>query len=59
MKLATLKNETRDGQLIVVSKDLTRAAVVPGIQTLQQALDNWDENQAVLQKLYQALEKTP
>ena len=43
MKLATLKNGTRDGVLVVVSKDLTKATdaarIVP---TLQVALDDWE-----------------
>lgn len=44
MKLATLKDGTRDGQLIVVSRDLARYAPVPDIaETLQEALDNWAE----------------
>lgn len=56
MKLATLKNHTRDGQLIVVSKDLSRAAVVPDIaNTMQQALDNWAEIAPQLQEYYQRL----
>ena len=42
MKLATLKNGTRDGKLVVVSRDLTRftdaSFLVP---TLQAALDDW------------------
>ena len=42
MKLATLKNNTRDGQLVVVSKDLTTAVAVPDIaKTIQAALDDW------------------
>ncbi|RVU85628.1 FAA hydrolase family protein [Leucothrix sargassi] len=42
MKLATLKNNTRDGQLVVVSRDLSTCIAVPEIaQSLQQALDNW------------------
>ena len=42
MKLATLKNGTRDGALVVVSTDLTRAVTVPDIAaTLQAALDDW------------------
>ena len=41
MKLATL-NQGRDGQLIVVSRDLARAVRVPQIAaTLQQAIENW------------------
>jgi len=44
MKLATLKDGTRDGQLIVVSRDLTRYTPVTDIaETLQEALDNWAE----------------
>lgn len=43
MKLATLKNGTRDGRLVVVSKDLTRATDAARIApTLQAALDKWD-----------------
>jgi fumarylacetoacetate (FAA) hydrolase len=41
MKLATLKDGTRDGRLVVVSRDLTRAAPAPHIKTLQAALDDW------------------
>lgn len=56
MKLATLKNATRDGQLVVVSKDLSRAVAVSEIaQTLQQALDNWKECQPRLQQCYERL----
>jgi len=43
MKLASLKHG-RDGRLIVVSRDLTRACEVSDIApTLQAALDHWDE----------------
>ena len=42
MKLATLKNGTRDGKLVVVSRDLTRATEAFNIApTLQRALDDW------------------
>ena len=42
MKLGSLKEGGRDGTLIVVSKDLTRAVRVPGIApTLQRALEDW------------------
>ena len=44
MKLATYKNETRDGCLMVVSKDLSRACSAQDIaKTMQDALDNWKE----------------
>ncbi|EGR3862956.1 fumarylacetoacetate hydrolase family protein [Vibrio cholerae] len=56
MKLATLNNGTRDGQLVVVSRDLTLCVAVPEIaRTLQQALDNWDAVVASLQDVYFAL----
>ncbi len=42
MKLATLKDGTRDGQLVVVSRDLRTAAIAEAIvPTLQRALDDW------------------
>lgn len=42
MKLATLKDSTRDGKLVVVSKDLTRCSEVGHIaRTLQAAIDDW------------------
>ncbi|MCB1456850.1 MAG: 2-keto-4-pentenoate hydratase, partial [Nitratireductor sp.] len=42
MKLATLKDRTRDGRLVVVSKDLTRYTEVGHIaRTMQDALDDW------------------
>lgn len=41
MKLASLKHG-RDGRLVVVSRDLTRATdAFPVVATLQQALDDW------------------
>ncbi len=43
MKLATLNDGTRDGKLVVVSKDLTRYCAAENIApTLQAALDDWD-----------------
>ena len=42
MKLATLKDGTRDGQLAVVARDLKTAHLADGIApTLQAALDDW------------------
>ncbi|HWT14142.1 MAG TPA: fumarylacetoacetate hydrolase family protein [Patescibacteria group bacterium] len=42
MKLASLKQGGRDGTLIVVNRDLSRAVVADGIaRTLQQALEDW------------------
>jgi fumarylacetoacetate (FAA) hydrolase len=42
MKLATLRSGSRDGQLVVVSNDLTRSLSVMPFATLQSALDEWD-----------------
>ena len=53
MKLATIKDGTRDGKLVVVSKDLTRYCASDNIApTLQAALDNWDEIAPKLEALY-------
>ena len=43
MKLATLKDGTRDGQLALVSRDLKTCVLADGIAaTLQRALDDWN-----------------
>jgi fumarylacetoacetate (FAA) hydrolase len=56
MKLATLKDGTRDGQLIVVSRDLKTAVVADGIaRSLQRALDDWAFIAPQLDELYRAL----
>lgn len=54
MKLATLPNASRDGQLVVVSRDLQSAAQAP-IPTLQLAIENWAENEPKLQAVYARL----
>jgi len=44
MKLATLNDGSRDGVLLVVSRDGSKAVKAAGIaDTMQQALDNWAE----------------
>ena len=56
MKLATLKDGTRDGQLIVVSRDLRSAAIADAIApTLQRVLDDWRFYAPQLAELYDAL----
>jgi fumarylacetoacetate (FAA) hydrolase len=56
MKLATLKDGTRDGRLVVVSRDLERCRAVPQVApTLQAALDRWDECAPRLEDAYRAL----
>ncbi len=56
MKLATLRNGTRDGRLVVVSRDLKRALGAESIApTMQAALDNWKEAEPKLAHLYDDL----
>ena len=58
MKLATTHNGTADGELIVVSKDLTQAVSAKNIApNLQHALENWPSLEPGLQALYQQLNK--
>ncbi|UOD30933.1 fumarylacetoacetate hydrolase family protein [Massilia violaceinigra] len=53
MKLATLKDGSRDGQLVVVARDLKTAHVADGIApTLQAALDDWAFISPQLNDLY-------
>ena len=57
MKLASLNNGSRDGQLVVVSKDLTRYCAASNIApSLQAALDDWDHCEPLLQALYTDVE---
>src|SRR6059058_4256431 len=56
MKLATLKDGSRDGQLAVVSRDLKTAHIADGIApTLQAALDDWNFIAPQLAALYEDL----
>jgi fumarylacetoacetate (FAA) hydrolase len=56
MKLATLKDGTRDGQLAIVSRDLKTAQIANGIApTLQRALDDWAFMAPQLQEAYEQL----
>lgn len=59
MKLASLRVPgARDGSLVVVSRDLSRAAdVSPIVPTLQAALDDWDAVSPMLQMMASALEQ--
>ncbi|MHC8314673.1 fumarylacetoacetate hydrolase family protein [Pseudomonas sp. LB3P31] len=57
MKLATLKNASRDGQLVVVSRDHQWALDASSVAlTLQQAIENWDSAEPRLQALARQLE---
>lgn len=56
MKLATYKDGSRDGQLIVVSRDLRMAHYATGIASrMQQVLDDWSFMAPQLQDLYTQL----
>lgn len=56
MKLASLKHG-RDGQLIIVSKDLTRYTPANSVaSTMQSALDDWSNTHGKLDAIYKDLE---
>lgn len=56
MKLATYKDASRDGQLVVVSRDLSTAHYATDIAgRLQQVLDDWRFMAPPLQELYDRL----
>lgn len=49
MKLASLKSGGRDGALVVVNRELTKAVAVAQIaHTLQSALDDWEQTEPAL-----------
>jgi fumarylacetoacetate (FAA) hydrolase len=57
MKLGSLKEGGRDGTLVVVSKDLTRAVRATGIApTMQRALEDWSNAAPRLNGVYEALQ---
>ena len=52
MKLATLNDGTKDGQLIIVSKDLkTFVKAQDVVTTMQNAMDNWDSVKTLLEDI--------
>ena len=58
MKLASLKEGGRDGTLIVVNRDMSRAVKVPDIApTLQAALENWAETEPALSEVFNRLQE--
>ncbi|MDE0284554.1 MAG: fumarylacetoacetate hydrolase family protein [Gammaproteobacteria bacterium] len=58
MKLASLKEGGRDGTLIVVNRDMSRAVKVPDIATtLQVALENWAETETALIEVFNRLQE--
>lgn len=60
MRLATRDNGTRDGELIIVNREMTRFLIADAIApTLQAALDDWDKLEQPLRYLANALETSP
>lgn len=58
MRLATLANGQRDGELVVVDRGATRCVPVPHIApTLQRAMDGWRQVRAELEAVASALER--
>ena len=56
MKLASIKSDSRDGTLIVVSRDLTQAVEVPAIAaSLQAAIEDWEAKAPELEAVYAKL----
>lgn len=56
MKFASLKSSTPDGQLVVVSRDGTRAVQAHGVAaTLLEAVERWEQVAPALQSLYDQL----
>lgn len=56
MKLATLKSSSKDGRLVVVSKDLKQAVDVSDVApNMLAAIENWAETSPKLQELYSNL----
>jgi fumarylacetoacetate (FAA) hydrolase len=60
MKLATLRDGTRDGQLVVVSRDNKRYLPATSVcKSMQQALDDWDMIAPKLEGLLKTLNADP
>jgi len=56
MKLASLKSTSRDGELIVVSRDLKKAVKASHVvKTLREAVEDWSKYSQELQKLSDSL----
>lgn len=58
MKLASLKTGGRDGTLVVVNRELTRAVKVPRIApTMQIAIEGWDSIAPLLTAVFEQLQR--
>jgi fumarylacetoacetate (FAA) hydrolase len=56
VRLATIDDGSRDGRLVVVSGDGSRYAEPDAVTTMQQALDEWHDTEAVLRRLAERVE---
>ncbi|WP_343682308.1 fumarylacetoacetate hydrolase family protein [Acinetobacter baylyi] len=60
MKFATIKNGTRDGQLVFVSRDLRFARSIPEFaQNMLQLLEQWNELENQLYEAYELFNDNP
>ena len=58
MKLGTLKTASRDGELVVVSRNNQRAVKATSIaKNLREAIENWQSTKPKLEELFNALER--
>ena len=58
MKLASLKSNGRDGELIIVDRSNSRYIPVPDVAiTMQQAIENWSSCEGDLEGIYQSLNR--
>lgn len=56
MKLGSLKSSSRDGSLVVISKDNKKMVLAGGIASdLRSAIENWTEAKPKLEKMYSQL----
>jgi fumarylacetoacetate (FAA) hydrolase len=53
MKFASLPNATRDGEVVFVSRDLSRAQKISSYSSLIQLLENWDQIEHQLKAAYE------
>ncbi|GGE82668.1 fumarylacetoacetate hydrolase family protein [Sphingomonas prati] len=56
MRLATLDDGTRDGTLVIVSRDAARCLPATGVPTMQAALDGWARAEPILRALSAGLD---
>lgn len=55
MKLATMKDGSRDGRLYVVARDLSRAQAADAVTTMQALMEDWESHAPALEAQYEAV----